>query len=939
LSYLRQFKLGNQSILGASVYIEAAGSLVSSLVSESADGAHHFGLSNAILGKPQILNEQPTASCFSTKPTSSYLRCEIHTLLGLINSGCIGVESNYKTSFVANVRTRTSFNPLPKAESSSAKSEIRRESSYRFPEGRDLEKNQNWNLASISLSDMGNVSEYVVHPLLFENCTLSSAVADQCDMLFPSQMSYLSLSAPLKKVQCESASLQNYSNEVIISMGIDNKIEIHGIEYVARKRETNAPLAQSESTVADRMRIKARLSPASDEDHGSQSAYSLADFQTCEASFKERCQLVSSLTLDREGASSSTGPSSSSELDLVKAIVCEITGSSADEIDDEEPLIGAGLDSIAALELRTKLQDVLGIQLPVTLLQDHPSVASLRSLAEVTSQTLSSQDGDVCSSVISIQSEHFQPALYVPLLFKPAFMANLQRQSNFLPIWYPVLVYYIMIFWRPIFWMVESVASYLILLDGKVREYKIKLHSVAGSDSGEILKQKTVPLTHDDASYSHVYVSACLEFDSIVSELNLCNSLEVALSHFPALSGNLVRRGRNMYLQYGGEQDFVRVLAHEYNRKEDIQFKSGMIQAPHHGQPKPGWLQTLECIFLRFTYAYRCAKSRGHPCMKIYIHQNLQASHPQTLITVRWNHAVADGSTINKFIGAWGMADKGLRVLTSHVGPSDSLTDRQHALLAQLLNEEASSSLYFPYRSFWSPPYNSVVIRFTEEQISAYQSSSSNCNISRIDVVGSLLWLAMAHTCYPSTEELEDGQHYQNYVSWHPKISFLVDLRNQIPELQCFTGNLVRCTEPFCPMKDPISDLQMVLGTDVKETISQVGKQRRNQHFSMADVEEYMQLPGVPLCMQKMQEVLMNGKSGPCLLVNDLTSFSVPYSFQDGNARVSAASTSSDWSPGDASLMQSIEDIDLSSFSTNPFWFAHLKSQGNDITCALVTFT
>ena len=97
--------------------------------------------------------------------------------------------------------------------------------------------------------------------------------------------------------------------------------------------------------------------------------------------------------------------------------MCEVAGE--EEISDEEPLIGAGLDSIASLELRTKLQDLLGVALAPTLLQDHPTISSLRSLVESTSQTLSRSSQDECGqSATSGGSEHFRPALYLPLLFK-----------------------------------------------------------------------------------------------------------------------------------------------------------------------------------------------------------------------------------------------------------------------------------------------------------------------------------------------------------------------------------------------------------------------------------------------------------------------------------------------------------------------------------------
>ena len=935
LSYLRQVKVGGRSILGASVYVDAVGSLVSSMVDAESDLGRPFALSNLILGEPNLLVDSWAACSSKRIQQKPLLRLQIHTQLGLVNSGL--VESMPTISFAGNVMRRCTSatqgcERVPTGASSPPWT------------GDHSSVKAAGACARISLRHIENVSEYVLHPAVFENTVIASARCER-SALFPVQMAHISLAAPLKKVTGEFAQVQTIGDALEISLGEEtSRMSIHDIVYARGKERNpiqsnwmtveNVEASASTSTSACAL-DKYRLSPASDEDCNS--PYTLEDFKGCQVSFNERCQYVGSSTL-RDGEGSLGSASFGSDVDMVKKLVCDITGSTADEIEDEEPLIGAGLDSIASLELRTKLQDMLGVQLPVTLLHDYPSISSLRSLVDTTSQTLSSQDGDGQSST-SLQSEHFQPALYLPFLFKPSFIISLKREKDqFLAFWFPTLVYFITIF-VPFFWAIE-VLQHLVLYvwDGKYREYKVALEPVSGMEDSPELRERTVPLTQDDASYSHVYVSACLEFDHIVSEVNLCRSLQIALSHFPSLAGNLVRKGRNMYLRYGGEKDFVRVLAHEYKRQKDMHFKSGMIQEPV-AKAVPGWMQTLHTINSHILYAYRCAKPRGHPCMKIYIHQNIKMDRPKTLITVRWNHAVADGSTINTFLGAWGMADKGRRVLSTHLGPAESLSDRQHALLAKILMEESRSSLYFPCKSFWSPPYNSVLIRFTAEEIRAHQARAEGGQANAIDVVSSLLWLAMANVCYPREEQIKDDKFF-DYASWHPKLSFLVDMRNYLPELQCFTGNMVRCIEPFCPMKDPLSDLKMrSLGEDVAETMCEVGRQRKKRHFSMRAIEEYMRVPGVPLCMQKMQEMLMQGGSGPCLLVNDLTSFRGPFNFGCGSAEVSPDSFSSDWSPGDASLTQTLEDVDLSSFDTNPFWFAHLKNDGGDIVCALVTFS
>ena len=54
------------------------------------------------------------------------------------------------------------------------------------------------------------------------------------------------------------------------------------------------------------------------------------------------------------------------------------------EVGPDEPLMAAGLDSLASVELRNALQRATGLRLPATLVFDHPTVAALT--AHITSQ-------------------------------------------------------------------------------------------------------------------------------------------------------------------------------------------------------------------------------------------------------------------------------------------------------------------------------------------------------------------------------------------------------------------------------------------------------------------------------------------------------------------------------------------------------------------------
>ncbi|MEP6730778.1 MAG: thioester reductase domain-containing protein [bacterium] len=53
-----------------------------------------------------------------------------------------------------------------------------------------------------------------------------------------------------------------------------------------------------------------------------------------------------------------------------------------DQIDDETPFSALGLDSLAAAELTAEIEDVLGIELPLTAVHEYPSIAALAHFLE-----------------------------------------------------------------------------------------------------------------------------------------------------------------------------------------------------------------------------------------------------------------------------------------------------------------------------------------------------------------------------------------------------------------------------------------------------------------------------------------------------------------------------------------------------------------------------
>lgn len=82
-----------------------------------------------------------------------------------------------------------------------------------------------------------------------------------------------------------------------------------------------------------------------------------------------------------------TGPSKDEIEEAVKSIALELVGDEA--IDNDTPLMDAGLDSLAAVELQGMLaKEFRGIQLPSTMMFDFPSVSSMADMVYAESRAV-----------------------------------------------------------------------------------------------------------------------------------------------------------------------------------------------------------------------------------------------------------------------------------------------------------------------------------------------------------------------------------------------------------------------------------------------------------------------------------------------------------------------------------------------------------------------
>ena len=77
----------------------------------------------------------------------------------------------------------------------------------------------------------------------------------------------------------------------------------------------------------------------------------------------------------------------------ISTVVRDVLGS---DVDPDQPLMEAGLDSLAAVELRNELGATLGLDLPATLMFDHPTVTALAAFVH---DELQARSGGVVRTV------------------------------------------------------------------------------------------------------------------------------------------------------------------------------------------------------------------------------------------------------------------------------------------------------------------------------------------------------------------------------------------------------------------------------------------------------------------------------------------------------------------------------------------------------------
>ena len=556
-----------------------------------------------------------------------------------------------------------------------------------------------------------------------------------------------------------------------------------------------------------------------------------------------------------------------------------------DDVDPEETFFDAGIDSLTSLQLRATLQDKLKMQLPGTLINDYPTAMSL------------------CEMITSSKQYN---AIYLP----PLYDTDCERYRQIppcLPRWYQILM------WpsKKLFEAKDGLS--FPLQDGVYRVQPLR------SSNGPMRYSACSTV---DINVAWTRMRSTYFFRGGISDEKLIKSLSPVLDAFPTLTSRLVERSGDLYFEYGGSNAHVEVRTG---------FATQWTPQDYIGMVIPGiWKLSIAVWLWQFLYsnigvalflAWRAYTSLfGSPLMRIRIthivkeqaekksfwHPLRKVGRPSpssesdvvgTYVTVDWMHSVADGGTMGRFMSLWAMSFRNEPLLVSHPGPLNALNPKQKELFARMwLNEAPVPRLYRPLRGNGLSYMRFLVPSDTIQRVQNECSLAARTS----DIVVALMWKRQREYAV-----LADQVAY-------PRITFLEDLRQHIPQLQPFSGNLIRFLPPLVP--EPADGEGMVEDADVARVADLIFGHRKKEHFTMAQLEDTGSLPGIPCCWSALHEMISQ-EGCPMIMVNDLIPFDAPIRFDDDHWGIVPAEASG-WRPDIPILSEGI----LDNFAEIPNW-------------------
>lgn len=545
-----------------------------------------------------------------------------------------------------------------------------------------------------------------------------------------------------------------------------------------------------------------------------------------------------------EGAADA--PAGREERDVAKEVMETVKEMLPDvELGPEDHLAEAGLsDSISHMLLRDQLRKKLGLELPETLVTEYPTVKA------------------ITEAVLAATQEKVPPLL-LPILYQGNERSKLEKPGStpFFP-WSVKIVSFFS-------WLAFAITS-LFRSKRRKAQYKNGSGDTVYHLKPEVeIPKTTCKLSWDDMLLMRIDLTASLHLPYKADDEQIMEGLQKAVATYPSFTGHFEPLGSGACLVFGGEHAYVEVTV---GRNTELKGTSPNLPSAVDAKKTPANLYIRSMAFRLFSRAY--SRLFHKPAFRACIlHKKAKASskdvesgtgeQEQTVLQILWSHGLADGNTINKFLSCWASCCRGEVNYSTSQGPFKSLTSGQRAALADDLLRPG-----YPTMRHQVLQLNDFHFRRLHIPNKKLQELKGICggNCSDADAVSALLWAAMievsAKPSDPKSSEIV-------------RVSFMDDLRNYVPELQSFCGNLL------C-FKSPIS----LDGSELRDALRSSGMNRCHQSqpvlrylarviregrarkiYSLEEIERTSVVPGCHLC--EMQYKLTDERKQSCLAVND----------------------------------------------------------------------
>jgi len=431
-------------------------------------------------------------------------------------------------------------------------------------------------------------------------------------------------------------------------------------------------------------------------------------------------------------------------------------------------------------------------------------------------------------------------------------------------------------------------------------------------------------LSWDDMIYCCIKSQVWLSIPGAFDISKLQSSFARALDAFPSLAGRFTHKKGMILLKYGGKKSAVpfTVVPMEASSTEVEKCSSNKalderICTVLGADPLRDTWQPLPSLF--FEPALSIFASAGADSGS-----SRQVGNASSMLRIVWNRGIADPTTMCRFVECWAAFYRGLRIVETLPLPHQALDLWQRSIFCDELmhsgwtvDELASHKKSIP---------SSFMLSLSCKQLDELQELMPH-ELTQMEVVGVYLWAVMLDSV---SEVSKNDTGDRVPVS----LTLLEDLRNGIPQLGQYIGNLQRA-RPLCAAASNAEKNGINNSVPYHKSAAMLHKlgsmllKVRLDNPMNPDALETGQFPGYGLGV--LQETLRHQSAGPCLVVNTLSWSSVTCT----DARFDKAL-------GEFSGTSSFSDMEYDALhifpalATNPVWQAQIVQKlSGGVCCTL----